>query len=428
MTNRIKIFSLLLVLHTPTYGEQLVLMDATIIDPAAAEPQYRGSILIDDGVITAVLAADATEFPENARLVDVSGKYIIPGLIDTHNHLSFGHDTVEWGPDRVLDFLPQWGVTTVFDTTISMKNFNKLKAEEKSASSRTRFFAAGRSIGAKDGWGGTLTGGYTPETVEEARAAVRELVGYGVDGIKLVYDDMTVFGVGPWPVLDDSLVAAIIDEAHEHGLKAFVHAPKLENAKEALRYGADALIHGIIDEPIDDEFLELMRRNGAVYAPTHVLYEQGANKPAMSHRYDVMDIRSLIDRSVYESLWASKRQNPVTGAKLPVLRENLRIVVNAGLPVAIGSDTGVRGVLAGVASQMELVLFVESAMDPVDALRAATSTAAELIGQQDRLGQIKPGMYADLVILEESPLADIRNIQTIWAVLIDGDFAVSPRH
>ena len=273
-----------------------------------------------------------------------------------------------------------------------------------------------------------MTGGYTPATEDEARAAVRELVDSGVDGIKLVYDDMTVFGVGPWPVLDASLVAAIIDEAHEHGLAAFVHAPKLENAKEALRFGADVLIHGIIDEPIDGEFLELMRKNGAVYAPTHVLYEQGANKPAMSHRYDAMDVQSLIDSSVYESLWASKRQNPTTGAKLPVLRENLRTIVNADIPVAMGSDTGVPGVLAGIASHMELVLYVESAMDPIDALRSATSTAAAVIGRQDTLGQIKAGMYADLVILEENPLSDIRNIRTIWAVLIGGEFAVSPRN
>ena len=426
MITRTTLFLLLLVSQSVLPAEPLVLANANIIDPSAGEPEFEASIVIEDGKIMDVGSVDIDALPDGARIVDVTGKYVIPGLIDTHNHLHFGHDDALWEPDRVLNFLPLWGVTAVFDTAIPMEDFERLRAEEDSARTRARFFSAGRSFGAKDGWGGTLNGGYTPATEEEARAAVRELASTGVDGVKLVYDDMSVFGQGPWPLLDPVLMAAIIDEAHQHELAAYVHAPMLENAKAALRAGADVLIHGIISDPVDEEFLALMRDNNAVYAPTHILYEQGANKPAMSQRYEALDSRSLINRSIYASMWDSRRQNPTTGAKLPILRENLRVIVDTGIPVAMGSDTGVPGVLAGVASQMELVLYVETAMQPIDALRAATSAAAAAIGQQNNLGKVEPGMFADLVILEESPLTDIRNIQTIWAVIINGEFAVAP--
>lgn len=420
--------SILVLLLTPTaLANSLVLVDATIIDPSADKPKYRASILIDGDKISQVGDLDLESLPEESRIVNVSGKYVIPGIIDTHNHLHFGDSESPWMPGRVLELLPLWGVTTVFDTAIPMESFHELKAQTVSSNPRARFFAVGRSFGAKDGWGGTLNGGYTPVDKNEARAAVAELAASGVDGVKLVYDDMSVFGQGPWPVLDPEIMEAIIDEAHKRNLKAYVHAPMLEHAKVALRAGADVLIHGIISDPVDDEFLSLMRESAAVYGPTHVLYEQGANKPAMSLRYEALDRRALIDRSVYKAMWASRKQNPTTGSKLPVLRENLRSIVNAGIPVAMGSDTGVPGVIAGIASQMELVLYVESAMTPMEALRAATATAAAAIGQQAMLGSIEPGKYADLVILEADPLSDIRNVSQIWAVLVGGSFAVAPQ-
>jgi len=417
---------LALPIHNKVAAAPVVLTNGTIIDTSYDQPVFRASIVIEDQRIVFVGDLDQYELAEDSKLVDVAGKFVIPGLIDTHNHLYFGDSQSPWQPDAVLEFLPKWGVTSVFDTTISIESFRNLK-KTQSESIRARFFAVGRSFGAKDGWGGTLTNGYTPETEEEARDAVRELASENVDGIKLVYDDMTVFGQGPWPMLEPSVMAAIIDEAHNQSLKAYVHAPILENAKVALRAGADVLIHGIISDEIDDEFLRLMSENGAYYAPTHILYEQGANQPAMSTRYEALDHRQLIDRSIYRSLWEGRRQNGSTGPNLPVLRENLRRITKAGIPVAMGSDTGVPGVLAGIASQMELVLYVESAMTPLEALESATKTASMAIDRDEDIGSLEPGKYADLVILDADPLIDIRNVSRIWAVMIGGRFAFAPQ-
>lgn len=417
----------LLALATMACGaETIYLINGTIVDPSRSPPQIQASIVIEANRIQHVGHVESGTIPDDATVVDLSGKFIIPGLIDTHNHLFSGSEAAQWDPGAVLEFLPKWGITTVFDTAVSMATFEKLKKEGQSKGTRARFFGVGRSLGARDGWGGTLTGGFTPATEAEARLAVQELATANVDGIKVVYDDMSVFGVGPWPMLDEVVLRAIIDEAHEHSLKAYVHAPKLEYAKVALRMGADVLIHGIISDPVDEEFIQLMRNNHAYYVPTHILYEQGANQPAMSTRYESLDRAGLIDRSTYKLMWESRKQNATTGPMLPTLRENLRIVANADIPIAMGSDTGVPGVLAGVASQMEIILYVESAMTPLEALRSATSVAAELIGQDTHLGSIEPSKYADLVILELNPLDDIRNISRIWGVIVDGKFAFAP--
>jgi len=427
MHTRIRLISLLLVTHTIAVAQPLVLTNGTIVDSTYEQPVFTASIVINGECIEYVGDLGQFELPEDARIIDISGKYVIPGLIDTHNHLEFGHHSSTLGPDAVLNLLPVWGVTAVYDTTIDMESFRKLRSEANTKDIRARFFAVGRSIGAKDGWGGTLTDGYTPANEEQARIAVRELASAGVDGIKLVYDDMSHFGYGPWPMLKAPVMQAIVDEAHKQSLKAYVHAPILEHAKTALRAGADVLVHGIISDPVDEEFLQLMRANDAYYVPTHILYELYANKPAMSTRLEALDHRMLIDREIYRSLLVGRQQNPNVGAKLPVLRENLRRIVEAGIPVAMGTDTGVPGVLAGIASQMELVLYVESAMSPLQALAAATTLAAELIGQGEHMGSISPTKYADLVVLESDPLQDIRNISDIWAVMIGGKFALAPQ-
>lgn len=416
-----------LVVHTVGVAQPIVLTNGTIVDSSYDPPVFRASIVIEGERIQFVGELDQYDFPDDAKVIDVTDKYVIPGLIDTHNHLEFGDQNSPWEPDVVLEFLSSWGITTVLDTTIDMQSFQQLKSEGQTEGVRTRFFAVGRSIGAKDGWGGTLTEGYTPANEEEARTAVRELASAGVDGIKLVYDDMSSFGYGPWPMLEAAVMQAIIDEAHKQSLKAYVHAPILEHAKAALRAGADVIIHGIISDPVDEEFLQLMHTNGAYYVPTHILYELFGNTPAMSTRYEALDHRMLVDRSIYSALWNGRQQNSNVGPKLPVLRENLRRVVEAGIPVAMGSDTGVPGVLAGIASQMELVLYVESAMSPLQALAAATTTAAQLIGQSENIGSIRPTRYADLVVLDADPLRDIRNICDIWAVMIGGRFALAPQ-
>ena len=153
---------------------------------------------------------------------------------------------------------------------------------------------------------------------------------------------------------------------------AFVHAPILELATQALEDGADCLIHGILSDPVDAAFLDLMKRNDACYMSTLVMFETNAGYGAWADRMQSFDLEQRLDSSAMDlfrrvpsgtarldnTAWAVER--------LPVLRQNLLTVANAGVRIVIGTDTGIPGVLPGIATQLEMVMHVEAGLAPED--------------------------------------------------------------
>jgi imidazolonepropionase-like amidohydrolase len=220
---------------------------------------------------------------------------------------------------------------------------------------------------------------------------------------------------------------AIIDEAHGLGLKAYVHAPALRQAKEALRAGADGLVHSVTDAPLDDEFITLMKKNGATYTTTLSLYTAFADVAAWMRRLAALDMSGRGPTDIY-----AKYQTP-EGAKayhavvsmfppdnLRHAKANVRRAVDAGIPVLAGTDTGMPGVLLGVSSQMELVLLVDAGLTTQQALAAATINPARAIGRGNEQGTIERGKLADLLVLDADPLADIHNIGKVHLVFKGG--------
>jgi imidazolonepropionase-like amidohydrolase len=398
-----------------------LVIGGTIIDPSSDPARFQADILIEGDRIAAVGPQAGIDIPATARRIDASGKFIIPGLIDVHNHLGSGVP----GPasaereQQVLARLPLWGVTTVFDTRIDMPTFRQLKATEEEQAVYARFFSVGQPFSAAGGWAGEAS--HTPTTPEAARATVRDLKAAGVDGIKIYYDDMRVFGM-QLPVLDLEILEILIDEADAQSLTVYVHAPNLLNAKEALRAGADVLLHGIADAPVDDEILALMRDKGAYYVPTQVLYEARADSPrAWGDRLFAFDRAGRLDASARTAFNAlPDRGTPGLAEASRITRENLKRIADAGIPIAMGTDSGIGGVVAGIASQLELHFYVEAGLSELHALRAATVTAAEAIGRSGELGAIAPGKLADLVILDADPLEEIGNVGRVFRVVLGG--------
>lgn len=412
-----------------------VITGATIIDSTKPEPIKDAVIVIEGDRIKKIGARSGIEIPKGVQIIDASGKFIIPGLADMHNHLGNGSLSFERQDlKKNLAQLLAWGITTVFDTAIDMKSFAELKqASSADNAPYPRFFAVGRLFGAKGGWGSSQ-GGYTPETPDEARAAVRELRAADVAAIKLVYDDMSWLTKRTMPMLKPEVMSAIIDEAHKQGLKAYVHAPILKYAKEALKAGADGLVHGIISDPIDNEFISLMKKNRAVYISTLALYEASADIAGWSKREAAFDERGLIKKEVYDALTSTataKRWEEIWNnatyvkERLPVLRANLKKLSDAGVLITTGTDTGVPGVLLGVSSQLELALHTEAGLKPKEVIRAATMSAALMIGREKDLGSVEAGKFADLVVLDANPLADIRNIRRINKIIKGGEVYTS---
>jgi imidazolonepropionase-like amidohydrolase len=226
------------------------------------------------------------------------------------------------------------------------------------------------------------------------------------------------------------VLQALVDEAHRVGLKAYVHAPQLARAKEALRAGIDGLMHGIIDEPLDQDFLALMKKNAAVYMPTLGMFEDVADVAAFGRRQAPhWDQLAFQPPGLYQFLTSTQgvgifqsflNNTAYTKEHLPILRANMVAASKAGIPIVMGSDTGFFGVLLGVATPLEMELMVEGGLTPQETLRASTLNAARMIGREKEQGSIEAGKAADLVILDANPLEDIRAIRRIYRVVKGG--------
>lgn len=406
---------------------------ATLINPTG--PPIPNSILVITGSrITSVgqvppQAGATGGGPAGAEVIDARGKFVMPGLADMHNHLDDGSLNFQQNSIANLGRLLAAGITTVFNPNVPEGDFTKLKAIAAADSSPfPRFFGTGPSITVE---GDTLgSQSPKPKTPDEARAVVQRLKALNVDALKIVRDDLAWASTRAMPVMATDVLQAAVEEAHRQKLKVYVHAPELARAKETLRAGVDGLLHGIIDEPIDQDFIDLMKKNGALYVPTLGMFEDVADVSAFAKRQaPYWDSLGLLPPALYQSYIAGQgaqlfrtllNNSASTKEHLPVLRANLKKVFDAGIPVVMGTDQGFFGVLLAVATPLEMELMVEAGLKPADVIQAATINAARMIGRDKEQGSIEAGKVADLLILDGNPLDDIKAVRRINRVVKGG--------
>ena len=417
--------------------EMKVIVGATLIDLTSATPVPNTLIVLNGSRIASVgrvppNAGSTGGGPAGAEVLDARGKFVIPGLADMHNHLGVGGMSLGSQRENYLGNLGRVlavGVTTVFAPGVSENEFANLKAAAAAdGSPYSRFFGTGPAITVPGGSLGEQ--GPAPRTVDEARAIVQKLKAANVDAIKIHRDDLAWASKRTIQPMALDVMQAVIDEAHRLGLRAYVHAPQLVRAKEALRAGIDGLMHGIIDEPIDQDFIALMKKNSAVYVPTLGMFEDVADVGPFARRlapyWDQIGFQPPGIYQVFTSpqgaqLFQSLLSNTAfTKEHLPMLRANMVRAFSAGIPIVMGSDTGFFGVLLGVATQLELELMVEGGLKPADVIRAATINAARMIGREKEFGTIEAGKFADLLILDANPLDNIKAIRQIHRVVKGG--------
>jgi imidazolonepropionase-like amidohydrolase len=416
-----------------------VMNHVAVVDVIGGVTKRDMAVVITGNRITAVEPAQGTH-PVGAAIVDATGKFVVPGLADMHHHLDTdfslpgARGARRAGPEdfrRYLTHMLGWGFTTIFSpahTYADLGDFTDLRrASQAGESSMARYFGVGRGITVEGGHASQPPlASFLPKTPEEAREQVRQLKTAGVDAVKFILEDLRWHGKDV-SVMRRDIMQAIIDEAHAQQLKAYAHAPSLERAKEVLRDGGDGLVHSVVDAPVDDEFIGLMRKNRASYTTTLSLFAAFTDIEAWMRRLEALDHRGVIPKEVfagYRSPEGTKRYYEMFGtmtSEQPVyLRNNLRKVADAGLLVVAGTDTNVSGVLLGISSQMELVLLVEAGLTPAETLRAATINAARLLGRDAEQGTVEAGKLADLIVLDADPLLDIRNVTRLHRVVKDG--------
>jgi imidazolonepropionase-like amidohydrolase len=394
----------------------VVLRGARLVDGRGAVLAARGTVVVRNGRIAAVGAESDVAVPEGARVVELPGRTIVPGLINAHGHVG---DTLglEANPRfyteanllRQLRQYARYGVTTVVSLGGDGEIGFRLRDQSVGPLDRARLRVAGPVV--------------TAATPEDARAEVDRVAAMNPDFIKIRVDD----NLGTTRKMPLAVARAVIEQAHAHGLPAAAHIFYLADAKALVRAGVNLLAHSVRDQAVDDELIELLRSRRVCLVPTLTrelstfIYE---SEPDFFK--DPFFLKG-VEVSVVESLRDPARRNRTPASDISYrykvalehARANVKRLSDAGMGLAFGTDTGPPGRFQGYFEHLELELLADAGLTPAAILRMATRGAADCLGLAD-VGDLAVGRWADFVVLTGDPLADIRASRTIESVWVGG--------
>jgi imidazolonepropionase-like amidohydrolase len=415
---------------------QTILFEGARVIPGDGSPAIENAaILIDNGTIVRVGRSGEVAAPAGARRIALAGKTVMPAIIAAHVHpgfqrgLSYSADnftreTILGDLDRELYF----GVSTAMSLGIEKGEvMYEIRADQAAGrAGGARLMIAGRGIGAPNAGPGAAAYAhiaYEITTEDEARSAARELAAKHVDAIKIWVDDRG----GRAPKLPIALSRVIIEEGHRAGLKVIAHIFYHDDALELAAAGINGFAHLVRDKEMSDELIALMIKNhvyampniGAPERGTHASVPAWFTEPALAGLLRDTEPPAVIDR-VRDSFAGRDAATVERNRRnYTILQKSLVKLSAAGVPIILGSDTGLEDHFFGFAEQKELGLMVEAGMTPAQVIVAATSRPAEFLGLSDR-GSLVPGKRADLLVLDANPLDDIRNTRRIAALYLAG--------
>jgi imidazolonepropionase-like amidohydrolase len=416
---------------TPSYAEVVVFRGARLIDGTGKAARQNAVLVIDGDRIATVGVAGKVTIPAGARVVDVAGRTIIPGLINAHGHAGL----VVEGQNRAdaytrenvqaqLVRYEQYGVTSVLTLGLNRDLVFDLRDEQRAGPRPgATLFTAGRGIGVPDAAPPVPVAPdqvYRPKTAEEAVADVRETAAHHPDYLKIWVDDV----YGKFPKMDPGVFKAAIDEAHRNKIRVASHVFYLADAKALIADGVDALAHSIRDRPVDAALVQQMKQRGTFYVATLGVDESAfafADDPSLLD--DPFLAGALSPEVIAKFRTPEYREKVKADKNLPRIREalangmkNVKTLQEAGVHIAFGTDSGANPVrIPGWAEHRELELLVRAGLSPMAALVAATRGSANMLGATDR-GTLEKGKRADFLILAGNPLEDIRNTRKLVAI------------
>ena len=413
----------LLAAPAPALG-RVWLTGARLFDGTSAPVRDGAAVLVTDGVIERIGAA-GDPVPDGARVIELAGRVLMPGLINVHVHVQ-GHEpspvhgaeallagtSAHFLQARLRDTL-RVGVTTLRNVGSQHRQPQEARQAMRYGAFRgPRLLTCGQIISATAP-GGRFYGAMYREAdgPDEMRKAVREQLRDGADFIKVMTTGARSNELeDPEPSqMTDAEFAAVVDEAHRMGFKVAAHVEGLDGTAAAIEHGMDTIEHGMYlnQRP---ELLEAMAAGGQVLVPTLSGYYW------MGGLGDVVDPgQATIDAHMLPSIVELAHYNLDQGTL------SMRAARRAGVKIALGSD---RAGVSGDDTALELVRMVHHGLSGTEALQSATAIAAEAIGLQDHIGTIAPGRLADLVVVDGDVVATpelLLDPQRIWLVLQLGE-------
>src|SRR5215468_6369963 len=448
---------LLCSLSADAFAQKISLVGGTVINPADGKTIENAVVVINGDKIESVASRKESEVPVGSKRVECDQKFILPGYIDTHVHFFQSadlftrpdgvdlnsvrpyQDEVAWIKSHLTDTFARYlrcGITSVVDVGGPMWNFEVRKIADSTAKA-PRVAVAGPLISSVSRE--KLDLGDPPivkiDTPHQAREFVRKLAEQKPDLVKIWYivdKDHPVESFRP-------IVRATIEESHAHKIRVAVHATELETARAAVEEGADVLVHSVIDKPVDDAFVKLLKDRRVILCPTLVVFERYGR--TFSHQLNLTPeeqkwgnpevIASLDVTKVPQDKLPQRVKDAVADPKAALDRikkmydaalPNLKKLEDAGVTIAAGTDAGNIGTIHGPALFREFQLMKEAGLTPMQILQSTTANAAKLFGGETgaHIGNLHDGYSADLVILNSNPLDDIAHASDIDTVIKNG--------
>jgi imidazolonepropionase-like amidohydrolase len=439
-----------------TRAEKIALVGATVINPADGKVMPNATVMINGDKIENV-AMGKQNAAKLGKQIACAGKFVLPGYIDTHVHFFQSadlftrpdgadlnavrpyKDEVAWIKSHLDDTFVRYircGITSVVDVGGPFWNF-EVRRKANATAKAPRVAVAGPLISSVSRE--KLDLGDPPivkiETPEQAREFVRKLSAQNPDLVKIWYivdKDHPVETFRP-------IVRATIEESHGHNIRVAVHATELETARAAAEEGADVLVHSVIDKPVDEAFVTLLRDRHVILCPTLVVFErygrvfshqlnltpeeQAWGNPEVIATLDVTKIpQDKLPQRIKDALAKPEQALDRIKKTYDIALANLKKLEDAGVTIAAGTDAGNIGTIHGPALFREFQLMKEAGLTPMQILQCATVNAAKLFGGETgaHIGKIDNGNFADLVILKSNPLDDIARASEIESVMKGG--------
>ena len=365
-------------------GARLIVGDGRVVENAT---------LVVEGtrILQAGSAADV-RVPAGATRVSLAGKTVMPMIVDTHVHLNTTRDALI----RDLKQRAYFGVSAAL--SLGLDGFELLGMRNELIPGAARYFSAGKGITRIEPGRPTIQ----INSEAEARKAVQENAAHRADIIKVWVDERE----GKVEKVTPAQYAAVIDEAHNRGLRVTAHIVHMDDAKGLMRAGLDAFAHGVRDKDIDDETVSMFKARPYLTL-TPNLPDRGVKK-------DLSWLRAGLPAEEFAKLVEANKDDPKAQAYHAIQARNLAKLNAAGVRITLGTD-GNRP--WGPHEEMEDMVL--AGMTPMQVIVAATRNSAGFVGMTDA-GTLEAGMSADFIVLDANPLDDITNTRRISSVILRG--------
>jgi imidazolonepropionase-like amidohydrolase len=388
-----------------------------LIDGTDRAPVANATILVRDGRIVAIGPAARVTIPADAEQIALTGKTVMPGLVNAHGHVGDA-EGLEAGRysaanvSRDLRLYAAYGVTTVVSLGgDGAPSFAARDSQRTPTLDRARIFVAGPVL--------------VPTSPEDARRLVDADAAMKVDIVKIRVDD----NLGTTTKMAPEIYRAVIDQAHKRGLRVAVHAFYLSDVKRLLEAGADFIAHSIRDVEVDAATIALLKKRDVCVCPTLMrevstfVYE--STPPFFSDPFFLKHVDPALVAALKEPARQAAMRKSEAAQKykiaLDVASRNVKKLSDAGVTIAMGTDTGPPMRFQGYFEQVELEMMIKAGLTTRQVIASATRDAARCMKIDNEVGTLEPGKWADLLVLNADPLTDIKNTRAIDSVWIAGN-------